>query len=116
STNNSASAGTTVSASADLSLQKSDAPDPVLAGQLLTYTLTAQNQGPSSAPGVTVTDTLPAGVSYDSATPTQGSCSQSGGTVTCALGTLASGVSASVDLKVRPQSEGTVTNQASVSS
>jgi uncharacterized repeat protein (TIGR01451 family) len=105
-----------LASSADLSLQKSDAPDPVQAGQLLTYTLTAQNQGPSSATDVTVTDTLPAGVSYDSATPSQGSCSQDAGTVTCSLGTLAGGTSANVDVKVRPQSEGSITNQASVSS
>ena len=44
---------TTVDPAADLSLTKSDSPDPVLAGELLTYTLTAQNAGPSSATGVT---------------------------------------------------------------
>jgi uncharacterized repeat protein (TIGR01451 family) len=116
STNDSASADTTVNPSADLSLSKSDAPDPAQVGQLLTYTLTAQNHGPSSATGATVTDTLPTGVSYVSATPSQGSCSQSSGTVTCALGTIANGASASVDIKVTPQNEGSLTNQASVRS
>ena len=67
---------TTVDPAADLSLTKSDAPDPVLAGQLLTYTLTVAQRGPSSATGVTVTDTLPAGVTFDSATSSQGSCSR----------------------------------------
>jgi uncharacterized repeat protein (TIGR01451 family) len=105
-----------LASSADLSLSKSDAPDPVQAGQLLNYTLAAQNQGPSNATNATVTDTLPAGVSYDTATPSQGSCSESAGTVTCPLGTLASGASASVDVKVTPQGEGSLTNQASVSS
>jgi acid phosphatase type 7 len=105
-----------LASSADLSLSKSDAPDPVQAGQLLTYTLTAQNQGPSSATNAAVTDTLPAGVTYDSATPSQGSCTESAGTVTCALGTLAGGATASVDVKVTPQGEGNLTNQASVSS
>ena len=37
--NNSASATTTVDPVADLSLTKSDSPDPVLSGQQLTYTL-----------------------------------------------------------------------------
>src|SRR5262249_51185052 len=51
-TNNSATATTTVSTGADVSIMKVDAPDPVAAGQLLTYTLTARNDGPASATGV----------------------------------------------------------------
>ena len=47
--NNSASADDHVDPAADLSLTKTDSPDPVLAGELLTYTLTVHNAGPSSA-------------------------------------------------------------------
>ena len=65
---------------------------------------------------MTLTDTLPAGVTFDSATPSQGSCSQSAGTVTCALGTIANGANATVQIKVTPQSAGSITNKASVSS
>ena len=115
-TNNGASAQTTVNASANLSLTKSDAPDPVLVGQPLTYTLTTQNAGPSSAPSVQLTDTLPAGVTFTSATPSQGTCSQASGTVTCALGTIANGGTATVTIVVAPQSQGSITNTASVSS
>ena len=50
--NNSASATTTVDPVADLSLTKTDSPDPVLSGQQLTYTLTVHNGGPASAPSV----------------------------------------------------------------
>ena len=46
SANNSASAATTVNPAADLSLTKSDSPDPVLQGQQLTYTLSVHNTGP----------------------------------------------------------------------
>src|SRR5206468_3071288 len=74
------------------------------------------NAGPSDATNVQVNDTLPANVTFDSATPSQGSCLQSLGVVTCSLGTLAAGGSASVDVKVRPQAAGPITNQASVSS
>ena len=116
SSNNSASASTTVNPSADLSITKTDSPDPVPAGQQLTYTLTAHNAGPSSATGVQVTDTLPANVTYQSATPSQGSCSQASGTVTCALGTVASGANATVTLNATPQDSGSITNSASVSS
>ena len=114
--NNAASADTTVNPAADLSLTKSDSPDPVAAGQLLTYTLGISNAGPQDATGATLTDTLPSGVLYESATPTQGSCSESSGTVTCALGTIANGGNASVEMKVRPQEGGQITNQATVGS
>ena len=114
--NNSASASTTVRPVADLGLTKSDSPDPVLAGQLLTYTLGVSNAGPHAATGVTVTDTLPSGTTFDSATPSQGTCSQASGTVTCNLGTVANSGTASIDIKIRPQSEGSVTNQASITS
>ena len=114
---NAASADTTVNAAADLSLTKSDSPDPVLAGELLTYSLGSRTTpGPQAATGVTVTDTLPAGVLFESATPSQGSCSESSGTVTCALGTVANAGSASVEMQVRPQEGGQITNQAGVSS
>ena len=88
----------------------------MLAGQLLTYTLGVSNAGPHTATGVTVTDTLPSGTTFDSATASQGSCSQASGTVTCAVGTVVNAGSASITIKVRPQSEGSVTNQASITS
>ena len=55
-----------VTAEADLAIVKSASPNPVIAGNSLTYTLTASNPGPSDATGVTITDTLPAGETYAS--------------------------------------------------
>ncbi len=108
SSNNSASTDTTVTAAADLSLTKSDSPDPVLEGELLTYSLTAHNSGPQDATGTSLTDTLPAGVTYESATPSQGTCSEAAGIVDCALGTIASGADATVEIEVRPSGPGTL--------
>jgi uncharacterized repeat protein (TIGR01451 family) len=99
---------------ADLSIAKSDSPDPVTAGAQLTYNLEVHNTGPAGSQQTMVTDELPSGVEFVSATSSQGSCSQAAGTVTCDLGTLASGGSASVQVKVRPQNAGTITNRASV--
>src|SRR5439155_413904 len=65
--NNSDTEPTTVQARADLSITKSDSPDPVSAGNNLTYTLVVDNDGPSDALGVVVSDTLPAGTSFVSA-------------------------------------------------
>src|SRR6185436_17553148 len=58
----------------------------------------------------------PASMAFDSATPSQGTCSHASGTVTCELGTVANGASATVQIKVRPQTTGTITNTASVAS
>lgn len=79
----------------------------------LSYTVTVTNYGPTSASGVTVTDTLPIGLSFVSATPSQGSCT-GGVTVTCALGALANGGSATITLVVTPTQVATVTHTVSV--
>ena len=94
--NNLATTTTPVIASADLSITKTDSPDPVLAGANLTYVLTVTNLGPSWARNVSVTDTLPAGVSFVSASISGGggTCSALGGTPTvvqCSLGDIANG-------------------------
>src|SRR5437773_1614261 len=103
---------------ADMSITKSDSPDPVGPGQTLTYHLTATNNGvaggPSTTSGVTVTDTLPAGVTLVSATPSTGSCSGTT-TISCALGIFPGGTSATIDIVVTVSaSGGTLTNSATV--
>jgi uncharacterized repeat protein (TIGR01451 family) len=101
-------------ASADLAITKADSPDPVRVREPLTYTLAVTNNGPSPTTGVIVTDTLPGGVTFGSASASQGSCSQTAGTVTCPLGNLANGASATVTITVTPTATGTLTNTASV--
>jgi uncharacterized repeat protein (TIGR01451 family) len=100
--------------SADLALTKTDSPDPVTVGQNLTYTVTVTNKGPDVATGVTLTDTLPGGVTFVSASPVQGSCAEASGVVTCPLGTLANGATATVTIVVTPRAPGTITNTARV--
>ena len=101
---------------ADLSLIKADPPGRVPTGRNMTYTLTVTNAGPDDAQSVVVIDDLPSSVTFVSGTSAQGPCSESGGTVTCTLGTVASGGTATIDIVVTPNSVGTITNTASVSS
>ena len=61
---NLATTATTVEASADLAVSKSDNPDPVLAGEELTYDVTITNSGPSTAVDVMLADMLPDEVSF----------------------------------------------------
>ena len=78
---------------ADLSITQTDAPDPVTAGQNLTYTLTVANASPSTPSNVKVTDDLPAGVTFNAAASSS-TCTAAGSapvTVTCAYGSVASG-------------------------
>ncbi|MCI0397753.1 MAG: pilus assembly protein [Chloroflexi bacterium] len=115
-TNNSKTETTIVAPpESDLYVQKSDSPDPLPVGQQLNYVLTVGNNGPAAATGVTVVDTLPASVTYVSATPTQGSCSQAAGVVTCNLGTVPPLSPATVTIVVTPNQVGTISNQAVVS-
>ena len=98
---------TSVNPAADLSVTKADSPDPVLLGSDLTYSLTVTNKGPSEATGVTLTDTLPAGVSFLSASP---GCLEAGGTVRCVIGTLPTGDSSTVSIIVRTTAVSTISN------
>jgi uncharacterized repeat protein (TIGR01451 family) len=103
---------------ADLSIEKNDSPDPVGVDEPLTYTLTVTNEDAPNmaalASGVTVTDDLPSGVEFVSADASQGSCSESGGQVTCNIGDILRGDSETVTIVVRPQSAGSISNEASV--
>ena len=103
-------------ADSDLTVDKSDSPDPVNVGNNITYTVTIDNNGPDSATGVTLTDTLPAGVAFVSAVSTQGTCNESSGTVTCDIGGMANGDTVTVTIVVTaPGTPGTITNTADVS-
>ncbi|MCG3208918.1 MAG: hypothetical protein FOGNACKC_02531 [Anaerolineae bacterium] len=110
---NSASAVTAVVAAIDLALQKAASPEPVVAGNLLTYTLTITNGGPSTANGVVISDTLPAGVTVASAA----GCGQSSGVVTCTLGAvpMGSSISRTVVVTVGSGVSGSLANTAVVS-
>lgn len=98
--------------SADLLMTKLDSPDPIIAGETLTYTITVTNNGPDDAENVVVSDTLPLALISPSLVPSQGACT----VFPCNLGTIASNNSASITIisPTDPSITGTITNIASV--
>jgi uncharacterized repeat protein (TIGR01451 family) len=105
----------------DLAVSMTESADPVFAGENETYTIVVKNVGtPYSATGVALTDTLPASMTFVSATTSQGSLVTppvgSTGTVTANLGTIASGATETVTITAKFTAAGVVTNSATASS
>ncbi|MEA2328863.1 MAG: hypothetical protein QOE68_3822, partial [Thermoanaerobaculia bacterium] len=104
--------------SADVGIVKTDSPDPVGVGQLITYRLTVTNNGPSIATNVTVNDPLPSQVDLVSVNPSIGQCTNNlpttPTTIICTLGTLPVGNSQFVDVVVQANTATTFTNTATV--
>jgi uncharacterized repeat protein (TIGR01451 family) len=98
---------------ADLEISKADSPDPVTVGDNLTYTITVTNRGPDAATNVVVTDTLPSGVTFVSASP---GCVHSAGVVTCNLGNIPAGGFVTITIVVTVTAPGTISNTATVTS
>jgi uncharacterized repeat protein (TIGR01451 family) len=98
---------------ADLGITKT-ASGGFFATQNATFNIAVTNSGPNNAVAVVVTDVIPAGTTFASATPSQGSCSGTS-TVMCNLGTINNGGSASIALTVTLNNAGPVSNTATVS-
>ena len=113
SNNTSATVQTTVVGRADLSITKSG-PASVDASSQLIYKLSVSNAGPSTATSVTVSDSLPAGVTGVSASGTGWTCDA---TVTCTRTSLAVGAAPDITITVTaPAAGGQISNTATVSS
>ncbi|MCP4942276.1 MAG: DUF11 domain-containing protein, partial [Planctomycetaceae bacterium] len=80
------------------------------------YTVTITNTGPSTAPGVILTDVLPAGVTLVSATLEGQAGVDSGGTITFPSVDIASGdtATATINVTVDTLTDGLISNAASV--
>jgi uncharacterized repeat protein (TIGR01451 family) len=98
---------------ADLEISKADSPDPVTVGDNLTYTITVTNRGPDAATNVVVTDTLPSGVTFVSASS---GCVHAAGVVTCNLGNIPAGGFVTITIVVTVTAPGTISNTATVTS
>ncbi|MGJ0906503.1 SdrD B-like domain-containing protein [Clostridium botulinum] len=115
--NNTSTVDVEVVPSADVSVTKTAAPNPVAPGEILTYTINVSNAGPSNAQNVVLTDAIPAsiigaefstdgGVTFD---PWPGSFD---------IGTLLSGETRTILIRgtVSSSATGTITNTANIDS
>lgn len=117
---------TSVVASADLQVAKTDLQDPVVAGEILDYELTVVNAGPSSSRNVVITDLLPEELTFLSATILDGSgecvlADPTTNTVTCHIGELLPNPGTPVFIEVKGHvsastPSGTLTNIAMIGS
>ena len=107
----------TVVVSADVSVDK-DGPDAAVPGDTIAYTVTIENLGPSDASGIVVTDPIPAGVVFVSATG-GGTYDEIENVVTWNVGDLAPSAAPeelTLTVAIGSSTTGTVTNRATVTS
>jgi uncharacterized repeat protein (TIGR01451 family) len=105
----------TAVAEPDVSVVKT-AEDPIIsAGEGAAFGIVVANIGTGTATGVTVSDALPAGVTWGLSPAVQG-CSISNGTLNCALGSIASGDSVTIRVAGATTAAacGTLTNTATI--
>ncbi|RAJ08678.1 putative repeat protein (TIGR01451 family), partial [Chitinophaga skermanii] len=112
-TNNKASAApTAVIPVADVKISKTVDSTTIDAGNELVFTLTATNDGLSTAHNVVVTDTLPAGYTFVSSTPTNAYNATTG---IWAIDSLESGASAELKIRATVKPAGEYLNKAMIS-
>jgi uncharacterized repeat protein (TIGR01451 family) len=111
--NNSSTVTSTVARRVDVLVAKTASSSTVVAGSVLTYTVGVTNTGPSQASGVTITDTLPAGMAFSAAS---GPYNRVGNAITWTVGGLAPATAATYSLSAvaDPAASGMVTNTAYV--
>src|SRR5262249_307625 len=95
-----------------------ETPDPAEVGQSVIYTITVTNNGPDTASGVSLSDTLtsvPNAIGLViSATAKQGNCATTPDSATCDLGALELGERTTIRIVARPIATGQLINLPSV--
>jgi uncharacterized repeat protein (TIGR01451 family) len=98
---------------ADMAVTQSPSTNLVLLGQNLSYTLSISNLGSQAVSSASITDAIPANVTFSSASP---GCVFTNGMVICNIGAMNAGDSNGVTITVTPLAVGSVTNIVTVGS
>jgi uncharacterized repeat protein (TIGR01451 family) len=106
-------AATLAPATYDAALSMSAGPSNAVVGQPAVLTADVTNNGPDAGP-ITLTDTVPAGLTVDYAAAGSGSCAVAGSTVTCLFPSVGVGQSENAAIVVTPGSAKTFTDAGSV--
>ncbi|TDE54939.1 gliding motility-associated C-terminal domain-containing protein [Flavobacterium sp. GT3P67] len=109
--NNSSMVTPTPVAQTDLAVTKTVSNMTPNVGSNVTFTITATNNGPSAATGVSVADALPSGYTFVSANPSTGTWTEPNWTI----GALSNGASATLDIVATVKATGSYTNTATIS-
>ena len=101
---------------ADLGVALTGPGQAVITNDLMTYGVAVTNAGPSAAPGVVLTNTLPAGVLLIGVSPASLAYTSAGSNLIFNLGTLAYGGYTNLQFTVEPTNAGVLSFSASVGS
>jgi uncharacterized repeat protein (TIGR01451 family) len=90
--------------------------NPASVEQNFNYKATITNTGNASATNTVLTDVLPSAVTFTGVSLSQGTCSYvtATRTLTCNVGTIAAASNANVQITVKPRSEGTLDDTATI--
>lgn len=95
-------------------LSITDSPDPVTVNNTLTYTINLQNNGTANASGVDLNFTLPAGVTFNTASGSGFTATQTAGVVSFVGGSIAAGVTVALTVTVTPTATGSITSGTAI--
>ncbi|HYG74921.1 MAG TPA: DUF11 domain-containing protein, partial [Planctomycetota bacterium] len=106
----------TVAVTADLRVMKTVNNRFPVVGEALIYTVTVTNLGPDAAAGVSVSEVLPAGMTFNSASSATGTVSTVGNTTTWTIGAMANGASVTLTVNATVNAQPIQINTATVTS